>query len=466
MYFGITNAKIVGFISTFFLLVLSYLLLFYNTKKLTDQSYDVDHTNKVIVNLEYLASENKEIEYYYRGFIALNTTNYYDRFFITIKKTDSLYNLVRELVSDNPIQIRRMDTMRTALDIKFSTMTDAIEFFKATPQKQLYADSFYKVGYVGPNVGVMRRQIRLMQYFEGALLKSKTEKATKFSTTIQWIIGSSGLIAFVLAISSFFTYRKESKARKKADENSELYRKELESRVNELAVANKEIREFKEIEKFAATGRIARTIAHEVRNPLTNINLATEQLKDSLVDNDDNNMLLEMVKRNGLRINQLISNLLNATKFSELSFEKVDIHEVIDDALELAEDRISLKQIKIEKKYTDQASEIKLDEEKIKIAFLNIIVNAIEAMENQKGILSIQTNVIDKKCKIEFTDNGVGMNPEMLSKLFEPYFTNKENGNGLGLTNTQNIILNHKGSLDVQSEEGVGTIFTIILDTD
>ncbi len=472
MHFGITNAKIVGFITTFFLLVLSYILLFYNTQKLVNQSEYVDHTNRVITNLEYLQSENKEIEYNYRGYIAVRNEDFRSRFYTSVKRTDSLFDLLRKLLNDkvsgietNPVQYKRLDTIKAVLDEKVKSFTSGLELYALVKDPAKYKDSLSTVNYTG-KLGTFRRQVKLMQYFESGLLAARSEKANNFSSSIKVINSVSLVIAFLLAISSFLTYRRENKAREEADEKSELYKEELETRVKELAEANKEIRELRNIEKFASTGRIARTIAHEVRNPLTNINLAAEQLKESLPENDDNNMLLDMVKRNSLRINQLISNLLNATKFSELTFEKVSVNEVIDHALEFANDRINLKHIKVEKHYETGACKIAVDEEKIKIAFLNIIVNAVEAMEADKGILRITTEALNKKCRITFEDNGIGMNEETVTKLFEPFFTNKDNGNGLGLTNTQNIILNHKGRIEVDSEEGKGTKFIILLDTE
>ncbi len=95
---------------------------------------------------------------------------------------------------------------------------------------------------------------------------------------------------------------------------------------------------------------------------------------------------------------------------------------------------------------------------------LNIIVNAIEAMEKDKGVLQVQSRREGSKCIIEIRDNGKGMDEEVLQKLFEPYFTSKMKGNGLGLTNTQNIILNHKGKITVYSKPGKGALFVIALD--
>ena len=93
-------------------------------------------------------------------------------------------------------------------------------------------------------------------------------------------------------------------------------------------------------------------------------------------------------------------------------------------------------------------------------------MNAIEAMEKDSGVLKITTNRNDGKCIIEFADNGNGIPENTIQRVFEPYFTNKPKGTGLGLTNTQNIILNHEGSITVDSHEGQGTTFTIALNVE
>jgi signal transduction histidine kinase len=97
------------------------------------------------------------------------------------------------------------------------------------------------------------------------------------------------------------------------------------------------------------------------------------------------------------------------------------------------------------------------------IALLNIIVNAMEAMTGENSTLMLETGEKNGQCIITIRDNGKGMDGETLAKVFDPYFTSKTNGNGLGMTNTQNIILNHKGKIEVVSEEGKGTAFIITL---
>ena len=289
----------------------------------------------------------------------------------------------------------------------------------------------------------------------------RSGKITVFSDTIKLINIISIIVAILLTFYSLIAYNIERLARRESDKQARVFREQLELRIDELYKINSELLELKSIEKFLVTGRIARTIAHEVRNPLTNINLATEHLKSEIEHNSETDMLFELITRNGNRINQLINDLLNSTRESHMNFMKVNINEVLDSSLELAKDRMELKHISVIKKYSEDICDVPVDVEKIKIAFLNVIVNAIEAMQPDVGVLHISTEGRNDRCIVTISDNGKGLDKDELSKLFEPYFTTKENGAGLGLTNTQNIILSHRGNISAQSQPGKGTTFVI-----
>ncbi len=215
--------------------------------------------------------------------------------------------------------------------------------------------------------------------------------------------------------------------------------------------------------KFASTGRMARIIAHEVKNPLTNITLSADQLRAELPQPvlEESGDLIDVIDRNAKRINQLVSELLQSTRFTELNIHPHGINQLLIDTLDMAADRISLKKIRVKTQFSEDICDIHVDGEKLKIAFLNIIMNAIEAMEEGKGLLEIQTEVIGSKCIVRIADNGPGIPPDQLDKLFEPFFTSKEKGTGLGLTNAQNIILSHQGSIRVKSDQLTGTSFII-----
>jgi signal transduction histidine kinase len=453
----------VGYGTAFFLLLFSYLITLFANRELLKQAERVDHTNKIISHLDGLISYMKDAETGYRGYLLVKDINFLSPYYKSLRLTDSTFSLLKAETTD-PVQQERLARIRALIDRKLSGISNGMTLFNDAGRT--FTDSVEKLQYRGKTImDDLRIAVLLMQKTEKTLLEKRTANMKSSFSALNAIIIVSLVIAFLLLIFGFLTYIRENKARREADDQVRAYQDQLQKRVEELAVANKELLQMRSQEKFASTGRIARTIAHEVRNPLTNINLAMEQLRTDMPVVDENaHYLFDMMSRNSNRINQLISDLLSSTKFAELKQEKVSANTLLEETLEWAGDRIDLNNISIEKKYDKNLCNVFADKGKLKIAFLNIIVNAIEAMEPGKGILRITTKAEVGKCIIEISDNGHGMDKESLAKLFEPYFTNKPNGNGLGLTNTQNIILNHKGTISVVSERGKGATFTILLD--
>ena len=201
-------------------------------------------------------------------------------------------------------------------------------------------------------------------------------------------------------------------------------------------------------------------LAHEVRNPLTNVNLSAEQLESELED-EDQIFYIDIIKRNCNRINDLITQLLQSSRPNEFSLSLGSLYQLLDETLASAVDRLQLKKIKIEKYYEDGDVEIMMNPSMLKIAVLNLVNNAIEAMEEGCGVLKITTRRTDQDVQVFVADNGSGISGENMNKIFEPYFTGKKSGMGLGLASTLNIVQSHRGRIDVQSEEGTGTVFTL-----
>ena len=451
-----------GYLTAFLLLLMSYILIFVALQQFLDHSKLIEHTDLVITNLETLSSYTNEAESAARGYTLLNDTDHLQTFYESTKRIDSLLKNIDSVTSDNITQQRMGDTLKMLIQEKLGRMYRGVLLFKEAGY--VVTDEMKSRGEVAKKLMIsIRTVIKQMETAEKNLLQSRKEKLRAVSISIKVITITSLIIALLLSIYSFVTYSIESRAKSKADEQADSYRKQLENKLNELQEANAELQELRSLEKFTATGRIARTIAHEIRNPLTNIALASEQIKAESDRDEETIMLLDMINRNANRINQMISDLLSSTKFAQLQYSKINIDTLLDETLELAKDRMELKQIELEKNYSNPGCEVFVDVEKMKIAFLNIIVNAIEAMEKDSGLLEIKTIEANDKCIIDVKDNGCGMNEETLLKLFDPYFTKKSGGNGLGLTNTQNIILNHRGSIQVKSQPGEGSIFTIIL---
>lgn len=216
-----------------------------------------------------------------------------------------------------------------------------------------------------------------------------------------------------------------------------------------------------QIEKLRSTATLLRTLAHEVRNPLTNINLSVEQLKPEM-DSEEANIYLDIIARNCGRIDGLISELLDLSRPAEISLQRTRLQEVIDNTLAAASDRISLKNIRLELMYPEKPAFVMADKEKLRIAFLNILINAVEAVPAQSGVITIAIREeVPQHYKVSISDNGGGIPEENISRIFEPYFTSKTNGFGLGLAATWNILQSHRAGIDVSSQMGEGTSFLL-----
>ncbi|WP_462249982.1 two-component system sensor histidine kinase NtrB [Ferruginibacter sp.] len=214
------------------------------------------------------------------------------------------------------------------------------------------------------------------------------------------------------------------------------------------------------LEKVGLANRLVRMMAHEVRNPLNNIMLSAEELHQDLGD-EEHKICLDIINRNSKRIEGLIAELVNSSKDNHVTVEKKSLQSILDEALNHAIDRIKLRHIDLKKDYVSDPAWIMADNEKLKIAFLNIIINAVEAMSENEGKLFIAVKQQNGQYIVAIEDNGHGINDENMSRLFEPYFTSKQNGMGLGLASTLNILQSHNASVDVQSKINHGTVFKL-----
>lgn len=213
-------------------------------------------------------------------------------------------------------------------------------------------------------------------------------------------------------------------------------------------------------EKLAATGRFIRTLAHEVRNPLNNINLSVENLLHQITGDDDR-IYIEIIERNGKRINDLITELLQSARQEELVVEPLSLLELLDRVIDSVKDRVMLRKINIHFKHSDDKCVVKGDPAKLEMAFLNIIINAIEAVKDETGLIEVLLHCKEDEATVLISDNGCGMTAETKARLFEPYFTSKRNGLGLGLASTLTIFTAHKASIEVHSQLNLGTVFQV-----
>ena len=215
-------------------------------------------------------------------------------------------------------------------------------------------------------------------------------------------------------------------------------------------------------EKLAFTGRIAAGIAHEIRNPLTNVAMSVQQLKKAVKPEDPRTKHVEIIERNVERANYLITELLNCARPPKLNLRAYDIHRVLRDVLWSTRAKIKSQRIKVIRKFIPKVSIVNMDREHLERAFLNLILNAIEAMP-KGGELTIATEASENSFVTKIQDTGRGIPEKDIIRIFDPFFSTKPGGVGLGLTVCYGIIVSHGGTIEVESKPKGGSIFTISL---
>ena len=244
---------------------------------------------------------------------------------------------------------------------------------------------------------------------------------------------------------------------------------ELEEKDSEVQTERKQAdEELLRIHHFAELGELYSGIAHELRQPLSVISNAIYYLKMTLPEADETTKeYLNMISDEARNAGDIISGFLKLTRTGLLERQEVEVSSLIDKALKkftLAEN------IELKKDIPADIPPILVDPTQIGQVFYNIINNAIQAMsEVENGELAIKAKSKEKEGKtgveVSFSDTGVGISKENTKKLFEPLFTTKASGIGLGLSICKNLVEANEGELEVQSEEGKGTTVTIIIPT-
>jgi signal transduction histidine kinase len=215
-------------------------------------------------------------------------------------------------------------------------------------------------------------------------------------------------------------------------------------------------------ERLSVTGRFARLVGHEVRNPLTNIQLALDQLESEGQQLPEQQIYLDILRRNAMRIGQLITEMLHSSRPLEMKLMPGDVNEVLAEAFNRVRDRCDLLGTKITLDLNRALRKIPMDQDTLTIAFTNLLVNALEAMEEGKGELTIRSAQVKGSVQVVIADNGRGMSEKDRDRIFQPFFSGRTGGMGLGLTEARNIFNAHGALLSVESELGRGTSFRLL----
>jgi signal transduction histidine kinase len=188
-----------------------------------------------------------------------------------------------------------------------------------------------------------------------------------------------------------------------------------------------------------------------------------------LPENDPKHALLEKVRRQADRATDIVNNLLNFSRTgSATEFSAINVNRVLDDTLQLLEPQLRRSQIQVVREYGDGLPEIHGNSVKLQQVFTNLILNARDSISNGDGRITLKTgNGEDGQVVVEVADNGVGIAPEHVAKIYDPFFTTKGvgGGTGLGLAVTYGIVQEHSGHISVASTPGQGSTFRITLPT-
>ncbi len=248
----------------------------------------------------------------------------------------------------------------------------------------------------------------------------------------------------------------------------------LASRFNEMIAELEKKRDLEaklqQAEKSAVVGRLGSAIAHEIRNPLNYINLTLDHLRSKFAPHEAEkkatfDKLTSQLKAEVARINRQITDFLNYSRPTTPDLRPLEARDVIDDSLRMIEAEAAEKNIAIAVIEHESVAGIMGDPAFLRSVFINLFLNAIQAMEPTGGNLSVKITPDETgRCvSFEITDTGLGIKRENLANIFEPYFSTKETGTGLGLAIVQKIVEIHEGSIEVESVEGEGTKFTVKL---
>jgi len=249
-------------------------------------------------------------------------------------------------------------------------------------------------------------------------------------------------------------------------EQSKKIYQQLKKSHNQLKISHQELEQAQahllRTEKLASIGQLSAGVAHEINNPLGTIMIYAHLLLKGMDKDDPRREDLELIIGEANRAKEIVQGLLSFARETKLRQGQMSVSDLLEDVLSLVVNQSLFHNIKIEKSFVQDMPTIVADETKLKQVFLNIILNAAQAMEGS-GKLTISTIIDKKHIKVKIQDTGPGIPPENMGKLFSPFFTTKEKGTGLGLAISYGIVERHGGKIDVDSELGKGSTFIISL---
>ncbi|TWU13507.1 Sporulation kinase E [Symmachiella macrocystis] len=221
------------------------------------------------------------------------------------------------------------------------------------------------------------------------------------------------------------------------------------------------------LDQYEEIAALAGGLAHEIKNPLSTILLSLELLQEDIVESEVANghrMLrkVETVQRECQHLQSILEEFLNFARMGEIDLAPADLNEVISEFVEFYKAEAAEQNVEISPHFQSNIPHVRLDRALFRQVLMNFALNAQQAMP-EGGLLELQTYARDGEVLLDLIDNGVGMSPATVEKMFQVFYSTKSGGSGLGLPTARKIVQAHRGRIAVDSEPGRGTRFTIAL---
>ena len=240
--------------------------------------------------------------------------------------------------------------------------------------------------------------------------------------------------------------------------------------LQDLTAAPRVEQNLRQLDRLASLGALSAGMAHEIKNAL----VVGKTFFDSLLEKNEDNELVGLVRRELGRIDSLVSQMLQFAAPAEPALSEVHLHEVLNYSLRLVEHQLKNKAILLDRSFVAVDDRVQGNQSQLEQAFVNLLLNAIDAMgPNGQLMVATETDALKPgrsgarkspgQLRVTIKDDGIGISPENMGRLFGPFFTTKERGSGLGLSITRRILRGHGGVITVQSKPNQGAAFHILL---
>jgi signal transduction histidine kinase len=425
----------IGFVLTLGLLVLSTGLSYHNTRQLVEADQKMDHTHRVISLLKAVLSTLKDAETGQRGYVITQEDPYLQPYHEAVARVHDELKRLKELTADNPGQQQRLALLQQKVGAKLDELDRTITALKRTKDFQAAREEV-RTGKGKQEMDAVRQVVAGMQQVERGLLEERAEQSGRSYRTAILSNLLTGALAVALVSYVFYLIRRYAALQQRAARRAE---------------------------HLAVLGKLLAGVAHEVRNPLAGIR-STVQLWERLPDTARSPDSIHAVVQGVDRLNEIVSRLLLFTRMGDNEERQpVAVNSVLTETLNLLEAQAAGQAVVIERDLDPNAPNVSGSASALRQVFLNLATNALQAMPHG-GRLCCRTHYEPQKRTVEirFTDTGPGIPPEVRKHLFEPFFTTRPDGTGLGLALCREFVLQHGGQIEGEVD-GPGATFRVVL---